>query len=250
MSNNILIVIPARLAATRLPGKPLADICGKPMIVHVWEKAKEAKLGPVLIACGDPEILETIHSYGAQGVLTDPNLPSGTDRVKAALDLYDPEKKYEYIIGLQGDLPTLDPNLLHLLLEPMKNPEVDIATLATLIVDPDQLLNTNIVKIALAFEKGNADIGRALYFSRACIPFGKGPVYHHIGIYAYHRNALERYVSLPVHPLEDQEKLEQLRALGNGMRVDVKLADTSTLVGVDSPADLEKARRIIGAELP
>lgn len=249
MANNVLIAIPARLAATRLPEKPLADIGGKPMITHVWERAKEANIGPVLVASGDPEILEALKAYGAEGVLTNPTLPSGTDRIKAALDQYDPDKKYDIIIGLQGDLPTLDPTFLQALVEPLQNPDVDIATLGTLIVDPEELTNPNIVKIALSLKPGET-IGRALYFSRACIPSGHGPVYHHIGIYAYHRRALERFVALPIHLLEAQEKLEQLRALGNGMRIDVKLITTSTLFGVDSPADLEKARRIIEAQEP
>jgi len=244
MTSQALIVIPARLAATRLPNKPLADICGKPMIVHVWERALQAKIGPVLVACGDQEILEALKAYGGEGVLTDPSLPSGTDRIKAALDIYDPHEKYETIINMQGDLPTLDPSLLCQVLEPFQNPVVEMTTLANLIDDPNELADPNTVKVALSLKTGDS-MGRALYFSRNPLPSGEGPHYHHIGIYAYGRECLNRFVSLPVDPLEAREKLEQLRALGNGMRLDVKVVNTSTPFGVDTPEDLEKARRII-----
>jgi len=244
MTSQTLIVIPARLAATRLPNKPLADICGKPMIVHVWERALQANAGPVLVACGDQEILDAVKAYGAEGILTDPSLPSGTDRVKAALDIYDPHGKYEVIINMQGDLPTFDPSLLCQVLEPFQNPSVEMTTLANLIDDPNELADPNTVKVALSLKTGDS-IGRALYFSRNPLPSGEGPHYHHIGIYAYGRECLNRFVSLPVDPLEAREKLEQLRALGNGMRLDVKVVNTSIPFGVDTPGDLEKARRII-----
>lgn len=244
MTQKTLIIIPARLQATRLPNKPLADIHGKPMIVHVWEKATAAQVGPVVIAAGDQEIQDVLSSFGIESVLTDPDLPSGTDRVKAALDLYDPGKTYTHIINVQGDLPALDPDLVAHVLEPFQNPTVAISTLANLLEDPNELTDPNTVKVALSL-RAPASIGRALYFSRSPLPFGEGPFYHHIGIYAYTREALERFVSLPIDPLEKQEKLEQLRALAAGMRMDVKVVKTTTLFGVDTLADLDKARRLM-----
>ncbi len=245
MTQKTLIIIPARLAAIRFPNKPLADICGKPMIIHVWEKAVKAQLGPVIVACGDQEIVDVVKSFGGEAVLTDPALPSGTDRVKAAADLYDPIGAYDFVINVQGDLPTLESFLLKEALYPFKDPLVDMATLATVIKDSHELTDENVVKIALSFQ-GDETIGRALYFSRALIPSGEGPHYHHIGLYAYRRAALNRFVSLPVNSLEVRERLEQLRVLAHGMRIDVKVVDAKAPFGVDTPADLEKAVRIIG----
>jgi len=242
--SSSLIIIPSRLAATRLPQKPLADIGGKPMIVHVWERAVKAQVGPVLIASGDQEILDVLASYGGEGVLTDPALPTGTDRVMAAARHYDPEGKYDFLINVQGDLPTLDPALVQHVLDPFQDPEVDISTLATPLEDLRELQDTNVVKIALSRHAGTS-LGKALYFSRSPIPSGEGPFYHHIGIYAYRRKALEKYVDLPIHALETQERLEQLRALAAGMRIDVKIVQTEAPFGVDTHADLEKARQII-----
>lgn len=241
---NTIAVIPVRLGAIRLPRKPLADICGKPMIVHVWEKAVAANVGPVIVACGDPEIVDVIESVGGMGILTDPSLPTGTDRVKAAMDHYDPERTYTHIINIQGDLPTLDPTLVRHVLDPFKDPGVDIATLATPIHDSHELTDGNVVKIALSI-KENEPIGRALYFSRNLLPSGEGFHYHHIGLYAYTRDCLNRFVDLPVNPLETRERLEQLRALAHGMRIDVKVVETKAPFGVDTPADLEKAIRIV-----
>lgn len=245
MDKSALVIIPTRLAATRLPNKPLADICGKPMIVHVWEKAVQANVGPVIVASADQAILDVIQALGGEGVLTDPALPTGTDRVKAAMDLYDPQEKYSHIINIQGDLPTLEPSLVRESLEPFKDPLVDMATLGTLIEDPHELTDTNVVKISLSLGEGK-DIGRALYFSRNLIPSGEGPHYHHIGLYAYTRACLNRYVSLPVNPIEVRERLEQLRALAHGLRIDVKVVKTKAPFGVDTSADLEKAIRVIG----
>lgn len=245
MDKSALVIIPTRLAATRLPNKPLADICGKPMIVHVWEKAVQANVGPVIVASADQAILDVIEALGGEGVLTDPALPTGTDRVKAAMDLYDPQEKYSHIINIQGDLPTLEPSLVRESLEPFKDPLVDMATLGTLIEDPHELTDTNVVKISLSLGEGK-DIGRALYFSRNLIPSGEGPHYHHIGLYAYTRACLNRYVSLPVNPIEVRERLEQLRALAHGLRIDVKVVKTKAPFGVDTSADLEKAIRVIG----
>ena len=214
------------------------------MIVHVWEKAMEAKVGPVIVACGDQEIVDVIQSYGGKAILTDPALPTGTDRVKAAMDLYDPEGTYTHIINVQGDLPTLDPTLVRHVLDPFKDPSVDMATLATPITDSHELADGNVVKIALSIQ-GKEPIGRALYFSRNLLPSGEGAHYHHIGLYGYTRNCLNRFVDLPVNPLETRERLEQLRALAHGMRIDVKVVETKAPFGVDTPADLEKAIRII-----
>lgn len=240
-----LIVIPARLAATRLPNKPLADINGKPMIVHVWERAVEANLGPVIVACGDQEIYEVVLAHGGEAVLTDPALPSGSDRVKVAADLFDPQGLYPIILNVQGDVPTLDPALLQACLEPFeKTSLLDIATLATEIQDPDELKDPNVVKIAAAMDIQD-DIGQALYFSRNVLPFGEGPHYHHVGLYAYRREALQHFVMLPVHPLEAREKLEQLRALANGMSIHVKVIHGPVPFGVDTQEDLERAIEIL-----
>lgn len=245
MKKETLVVIPTRLAATRLPGKPLADICGKPMIVHVWEKAVEADVGPVIVASADQEILDVMQSVGGAGVLTDPALATGTDRVKAAVDIYDPQGSYSHIINIQGDLPTLDPALVRHVLDPFQDSAVDMATLTTPITDPHELTDINVVKIALELNKGTV-IGRALYFSRNLLPSGEGPHYHHIGLYAYTRDCLNRFVDFPVTHLEVRERLEQLRALAHGMRIDVKVVETKAPFGVDTPADLEKAIRVIG----
>lgn len=245
MAQKALVVIPARLAASRLPNKPLADILGKPMIIHVWEKAVEANVGPVLVACGDKEIVKVVKSFGGDAILTDPALPSGTDRVKAATDLFDPKGVFGLVINIQGDLPTLEPALVRQALEPFEDPLVDMATLATVIKDTLELSDPNTVKIALSL-KGEGPLGRALYFSRNLIPSGEGPHYHHIGLYAYRRECLNRFVSLPVNPLEAREKLEQLRALAHGIRIDVKVVNSSAPFGVDTPEDLAKAIHVIG----
>ena len=237
-----LLIIPVRLASTRLPRKPLAQIHGKSMIFYVWEKSN---LGPVVVACGDQEIVDEVFSFGGEAILTDPTLASGTDRIKIAADIYDPTESFNSIINIQGDLPTLDPTLLSEVLEPLKQEDVDISTIATKIQDADELRNENIVKAVLSFQE-NQSIGRALYFSRLPVPFGYGPHFHHVGLYAYKRDALNTFVELPINILEATEKLEQLRALAHGMRIDVKVIDKSTPFGVDTQADLEKAIRIIG----
>ncbi len=242
---NPLIVIPTRLKATRLPDKPLADIQGEPMIVHVWRRAVAAAVGPVVVACGDRAIYDVIAARGGTAVMTDPDLPSGSDRVQAAAQAVDPAGDFNVIVNLQGDLPTLDPAILRDVLLPLEaDATVDIATLAVEIVEAAEFHNPNVVKIALARASEAASIGRGLYFSRAPIPTGEGPHYHHIGIYAYRRAALARFVGLPVAELEALERLEQLRALTHGMRIDVKIVHTNPL-GVDTPADLERARALI-----
>jgi len=238
------IFIPARMASTRLPNKPMADIAGLPMIVQVWKRAVEAELGDVIVACDDLVIADAIHQHQGKAILTDPNLPSGSDRIWAALQQIKDAQSYDYIVNLQGDLPTLNPTLIHHVLEPLQNPDVEIATLATLIDNLEEVQNPNVVKIALALLP-NEDIGRALYFSRTQIPAGVGPFYHHIGLYGYRQSALERFIKLAPSTLEQRESLEQLRALEAGMRIDVKLVDSCPL-GVDTSEDLEKARLVLG----
>ncbi len=243
---NPLIVIPSRLRATRLPDKPLALIHGDPMIIHVWRRAVAAGVGPVLVACGDREIFDVVTRAGGSAVMTDPGLPSGSDRVWAAAETVDPDRDFDVVVNLQGDLPTLEPHILKTVLAPLADPAVDIGTLAAEITDEEETHNPNVVKIALARRKPIDMTGRALYFSRAAIPTGENiPHYHHIGIYAYRREALRRFVGLPPAELEVAERLEQLRALADGMRIDVGIVHTIPL-GVDTPADLERARSLIG----
>lgn len=213
------------------------------MIVHVWRRGIEAEIGPVLVACGDLQIADAIRAAGGEAVLTDPMLPTGSDRVQAALARTDPTHHYDVVVVLQGDLPTIDPAVLRATLSPLAEAEVSISTLATEIADPLELQAPQVVKIALAIRPGHRT-GRALYFSRAVIPGGAGPHYHHVGLYTYRRQALERYVSLPRGVLEMRENLEQLRALEHGMRIDATLIAAEPL-GVDTLADLERARSLL-----
>lgn len=238
-----LVVIPARMQSTRLPGKPLADIAGRPMIVQVWQRAMEAAIGPVLVACAEAEIAEAVRAAGGEAVLTDPDLPSGSDRVWQAVERFDPQGRFDVVVNVQGDLPTLDPALVRAALDPLADDGVDIATLIAEIRDPDERENPNVVKAICGLAPG-ARRARALYFTRATAPTGGGPLYHHIGLYAYRRAALARFVALPPAVLETRERLEQLRALEAGMRIDAVLVDTVPL-GVDTPEDLEKARRVL-----
>jgi 3-deoxy-manno-octulosonate cytidylyltransferase (CMP-KDO synthetase) len=237
-----IVLIPARMKSTRLPGKPLADIGGAPMIVQVWRRAMEAGLGPVCVAAAEPAIAEAVTKAGGMAVLTDPDHPSGSDRIFEALRKADPTGRHDAIVNLQGDLPTIDPAIIRRVMEPLADAAVDIATLAVEITRDAERTDPNVVKAVAAF--GGSRIARALYFSRATVPANEGPHYHHIGIYAYRRAALERFVTLPPGLLEKREKLEQLRALEAGMRIDVALVDTLPL-GVDTPAELERARAIL-----
>jgi len=223
------------MQATRLPGKPLADINGRPMIAHVIDRAKEADIGPVVVAAAETEIAEAAEQYGAKAVLTDPDLPSGSDRIKAALDSLDKDRKYDVVINVQGDIPTISPLSIRAALTPLEEPSVDISTLVAEIKTQEELLNPNVVKAVLAAS------GRALYFSRALVPTGSGPVYHHIGLYGYRRKALERFVQLQPSPLELRERLEQLRALEDGMVISAAVVDDIPL-GVDDRDELERAR--------
>jgi len=233
---NPIVLIPARMASTRLPGKPLADIAGKPMIVRVWEQAAAAGIGPVVVAAAEREIAAAVEAAGGRAVLTDPGLPSGSDRIFAALQSLG--GSHDVVVNLQGDLPALDPACV--LAAAAALPGHDIATLAARIDDPADGDNPNVVKPVVAWNPGE-DTGRALYFTRARAPHGEGALFHHIGIYAYTRDALARFVALPPSPLERREKLEQLRALEAGMRIAVARVDKVPL-SVDTPEDLEKAR--------
>lgn len=234
-----IILIPARMASIRLPDKPMAMIGDEPMIVHVWRRAMQANCGDVVVACDDESIKAAIEKVGGKAVLTDSNHPSGSDRIFEALQKADPDKNYDCIINLQGDLPTLDPALLPELLEPFSDEAVDITTLAAEITDEAEKSNPSVVKPIINFYEKNK--GSALYFTRATAPYGDGALYHHIGIYAYRRAALEAFVAQPPSALEQREKLEQLRALEMGLRIDITIVKTEPL-GVDTPADLEKAR--------
>lgn len=241
-----LVIIPARLAATRLPDKPLATIAGAPMIVHVWRRAVAADVGPVIVACGDRAIADAVGAAGGEAVMTDPALPSGSDRVHAAAAIRDPGGRYGTVVNLQGDLPAIDPALIRTSLAPLRDPAVDIATLVVPTADPGERDNPNVVKAVMSLADGAA-VGRALYFTRAAAPAGAGPVWHHIGIYAWRRPALDRFVALPPSPLEKREKLEQLRALEAGMRIDAAVAD-GVPFGVDTPEDLARARALLEQE--
>jgi 3-deoxy-manno-octulosonate cytidylyltransferase (CMP-KDO synthetase) len=238
-----LIIIPARLASSRLPNKPLAMIGDKPMIAHVIDRAKEANLGPVLVACDSVEIADAVQQAGGLACLTKPDHPSGSDRIYEALCLHDPENRHDIIINCQGDLPNLDPSLLQKLVAPLASGQADITTLATAITREEEHQNPSVVKVVMSLQEG-ADTGRALYFTRTAAPYGEGIRYHHIGVYAYRRDALKRFVSLPPSPLELREKLEQLRALEAGMRISVCVVNTTPL-GIDTPQDLARAREIM-----
>lgn len=241
---NPLVLIPARLASTRLPNKPLADIHGAPMIVHVWRRAMEAGLGPVVVAAGEAEIVDAVTRAGGRAVLTRPDHPSGSDRIHEALLKIDPEGRHDAIVNVQGDLPTIAPETIRASLPPLENPAVDISTLAVEIVREEEKTNPNVVKAVVSMRDPVRRIGRALYFTRATAPTGPGPLHHHIGLYTYRRAALLRFVALPPAPLELRERLEQLRALEADMRIDVAVVDAVPL-GVDTPEDLDRARALL-----
>jgi 3-deoxy-manno-octulosonate cytidylyltransferase (CMP-KDO synthetase) len=239
---DVLIVIPARMAATRLPGKPLADIAGEPMIVHVLRRALAAELGPVVVATDAPEIMAVVDNAGGRAVMTRPDHASGSDRIFEALGKVDSQRRVEFIVNLQGDLPTISPAAIAAALAPLADSAVDIATLAAEITRDAERTDPNVVKV-VGTPVAPSRL-RALYFTRASAPSGDGPLYHHIGLYAYRRAALERFVALPPSPLERRERLEQLRALEAGMRIDVEIVEAVPL-GVDTPEDLERARAVL-----
>ena len=242
---NPIVIIPARMASTRLPGKPLALINGRPMILHMLDRGREAGIGPVAVACGDQAIFDAVTAAGGRAVMTDPGLPSGSDRVHAALMALDPEARHDVVVNLQGDFPTLDPAGLRLVITPLADPRVDIGTLVVPIKDDTEAATASFVKAACAF-RDREPIAPALYFSRTAIPWGTGPLWHHVGIYAYRRAALERFVALPRGLLEQREQLEQLRALEDGMRIACARMDHGPF-GVDTPEDLEHARLVLAA---
>ena len=237
-----LILIPARMAATRLPGKPLADIGGVPMIVQVLRRANEAALGRVAVATDSPEIAAAVTAHGGEVVMTRADHPSGSDRIFEAMEKLDGAAAHPVVINLQGDFPTIRPGHIRAVLAPLEDPRIPIATLAAEIHTEEEATNPNVVKVIGSPLGGNRL--RALYFTRATAPYGEGPRYHHIGLYAYRREALARFVALPPSPLEQREKLEQLRALEAGMRIDVTVV-AEVPRGVDTPADLETARRAL-----
>jgi 3-deoxy-manno-octulosonate cytidylyltransferase (CMP-KDO synthetase) len=237
-----IVLIPARMSSTRLPGKPLADIAGAPMIVQVWRRAREADIGPVLVAADAPEIVAAVKAAGGEAVLTGQHHQSGSDRIFEALESFDPHGAFDTVINVQGDLPTVEPENIRVILSPLKDDDADISTLCAEIVRAEEKTDPNVVKV-IGTSIGHRRL-RALYFSRATAPYGEGPLYHHIGLYGYRRAALARFVALPPSPLEQREKLEQLRALEAGMRIDVEIVDGVPL-GVDTPHDLERARAIL-----
>ena len=241
---QVLVLIPARMASTRLPGKPLADIAGAPMIVQVARRAAEAEVGRVVVAVDHQDIYDAVVAGGFEAVMTRADHQSGSDRIREAMLKLDPEGKARTIINVQGDLPTIDRATVRAALRPLENASTDIATLTTEILDEEERTKPSVVKI-VGSPLSETRL-RALYFTRATAPYGEGPLYHHIGLYAYRRAALEAFVSLPPSTLERRESLEQLRALEAGMRIDAEIVDTVPL-GVDTPADLEKARRILAA---
>jgi 3-deoxy-manno-octulosonate cytidylyltransferase (CMP-KDO synthetase) len=238
---NPIVLIPARLAATRLPRKPLLDIAGEPMIVHVWRRAKEAGIGPVVVATPDREIVEAIEAAGGRAQMTGLQHESGSDRIAEALRIVDPERRHDAVINVQGDLPVLHPETIRAPFRLLSDPSVDIATPVALAAE-DERDNPNVVKAV--FEPAGERHGRALYFTRLPAPSGAGPLYHHIGLYAYRRAALEAFVAAPPAVLEKRERLEQLRALALGMTIHVAVVDTVPL-GVDTQADLDRARALL-----
>ncbi len=239
-----LVLIPARLAATRLPNKPLADIAGEPMIVHVWRRAVEAGIGPVAVATDAPEIADVIARAGGRAVMTRTDHASGSDRIFEAVEKLDPEGRHDVVVNVQGDLPTIDPAAIAASVGPLSDASVDLATLVAVIEREEEKTNPSVVKmVGTQVSPGRF---RALYFTRATAPYGDGPLYHHIGLYAYRRKALQRFVGMQPSPLELREKLEQLRALEAGMRIDAVVVNDVPL-GVDTPHDLERAREIIKA---
>jgi 3-deoxy-manno-octulosonate cytidylyltransferase (CMP-KDO synthetase) len=243
--HETLVLIPARMASTRLPGKPLADICGLPMIVQVALRARDADVGRIVVAVDHQETFDAVTAAGFEAVMTRVDHQSGSDRIHEALLKCDPQGRAKIVINVQGDLPTIEPETIRAALKPLEDPAVDIATLTVEIEDEDEKTNPNVVKVVGSPVR--EDRLRALYFTRTTAPHGAGPLYHHIGLYAYRRAALETFVKLPPSTLEKRESLEQLRALEAGMRIDVQIVHSIPL-GVDTPADLDKARRLLTAK--
>lgn len=238
-----LVLIPARMASTRLPGKPLADICGLPMIVQVWRRAMEADVGPVIVATDSAEIARAVEKAGGRAEMTRTDHPSGSDRIFEVLQRIDPEGNHDRVVNLQGDLPTIDPLMIRAAVALLDDPDVDLGTLGSVITREHEKTDENVVKLV---GSGEGRYRRALYFTRATAPWGDGELIHHIGLYVWRLAALARFVKLPPSPLERRERLEQLRALEAGMRIDAAIVDDVPL-GVDTPHDLERAREILAA---
>lgn len=241
-SEHTLVIIPARMASARLPNKPLADIGGEPMVVRVARQAALADVGRVAVATDSREIAEAVEAAGFEAVMTRDDHQSGSDRVYEAATIMDPEGRAEIILNVQGDIPAIEPESIRRAAVPLAASPADLATLAVVITEEAEKTNPNIVKV-IGTPIGDGLL-RALYFTRATAPYGEGPLYHHIGLYAWRRSALQRFVALKPSTLEKRESLEQLRALENGMRIDVAIVDSVPL-GVDTPADLERARQIL-----
>lgn len=243
-----MIVIPARMAATRLPGKPLAAIGGRPMVLHVLDRAREAGIGPVVVACAEREIAAIVEAAGGRAVLTAPELPSGSDRVHAALGIVDPDRRHDVVVNLQGDLPTISAADIAAVLRPLADPACDIATLVAPIESEEEGARSSVVKAACVFAPG-ADTAHVAYFSRTPVPWGEGPLWHHVGIYAYRRAALDRFVTLPPSLLEGRERLEQLRAIEGGLRIGAaRIAAAPS--GVDTADDLARIRALFASGMP
>lgn len=243
---STLVLIPARLASTRLPGKPLSDIAGKPMVVRVAEQATAAGLGRVVVAVDAQQTFDVVSAHGFEAVMTGVAHESGSDRIHEALNIVDPDRTVATVVNVQGDLPTVEPHIIRAAVDLLQDPAVDIGTLGVVITRPEEMQNENVVKI-VGSPLGDARL-RALYFTRATAPWGEGPLFHHVGLYAYRRSALERFVSLPPSTLERRERLEQLRALEAGMRIDAAVVDAVPL-GVDTAEDLERARHLLSRDL-
>jgi 3-deoxy-manno-octulosonate cytidylyltransferase (CMP-KDO synthetase) len=240
---NPVVVIPARLQATNLPGKPLLDIHGDPLIVHVWRRAVAAAIGPVVVACAEQEICDAVIKAGGNAILTRQDHRSSSDRVFEAVEIFDPEGNFDTVVNLHGDLPGITPAAIRAVLAPLDEASVDIATLVAEITDDGHRHSSHIVKAVVGLAEGQLS-GRAIYFSRAAVPTGEGPLYHHIGLYAFRRRALARFVALAAGVLEQREGLEQLRAIESGMHLEAVLI-ASLSPCVDSPSDLEKIRKIL-----
>jgi 3-deoxy-manno-octulosonate cytidylyltransferase (CMP-KDO synthetase) len=242
-NQNTIVVIPARMASTRLPGKPLADIHGLPMIVHCWKRAIEANVGQVLVAAAEVEVADVIRAHGGDAIMTNPALASGSDRIAEALTLRDPQGRFNFVVNLQGDLPTIDALSIRRCLAGLVNDVADISTIAALIETQEDVANPNIVKAITPLSR-EREVAFARDFVRKAGPEHEAPYWHHIGVYAYRRTVLERFVSLPVSEREADRRLEQMRALDNDMRIVVVRVDAVPL-GVDAPQDLEIARRML-----
>jgi len=242
---DVLVLIPARMASIRLPGKPLADIAGQPMIVHVLRRAEAAAVGPVIVATDSPQIEAAVQKAGGRAIMTRADHASGSDRIFEALGKADPHRRAAIVMNVQADLPTVKTADIAAALGPLADERVDIATLAAEITRDEERADPNVVKV-VGTPVAPSRL-RALYFTRATAPAGAGPLLHHIGLYAFRRAALERFVALPPSPLERREKLEQLRALEAGMRIDVAIVDAVPL-GVDTPKDLARARAVLGRD--